>query len=287
VPSRPSLQAWRKTSSPSSCSRCSLSRRPEPAFAFIGPPASVLFHKVPSLVPPSRLASVLLGLSPVAQPHEMISEVRPRREVQCSSGFRSSALSPRFSWFPTRCPPKGLGAPSAPLCPGVARLRRTLSEAHAPRTNTAVSISTRPPRSRVADSDPCVNGSRDRRASPTRHIEDNRIRRCASGLGCDHLARAFASVVRIAFAPWSAFACWDGHQLAMPTSMPDGHSYNGGVASLHVPVRFPQSSSAPRFTRVRREMRPSLELLLVLNSQCAGRSASPNCFYLIPVRQPS
>jgi hypothetical protein len=91
--------------------------------------------------------------------------------------------------------------------------------AHAPRTNTAVSISTRPPRSRVADSDPCVNGSRDRRASPTHHIEDNRIRRCASGLGCDRPTMVFASVVRIAFAPWSAFACWSGHRLAMPTSM--------------------------------------------------------------------
>jgi hypothetical protein len=31
--SRPSLQAWRKTRFPSSCSRCSLSRKPEPALA--------------------------------------------------------------------------------------------------------------------------------------------------------------------------------------------------------------------------------------------------------------
>jgi hypothetical protein len=65
------------------------------------------------------------------------------------SGFRSSALSARLSWFPPRCPPKELGAPSAPPSLGVCRLRRTLNEAPAPRTITALSIRTRRPRSRA------------------------------------------------------------------------------------------------------------------------------------------
>ena len=63
-------------------------------------------------------------------------------------------VSPCFLCFPPRCPPKSLGAPSVPSSPGESRLRRTLSEAHAPRTTSAVSISTRPLRSRVADSNP-------------------------------------------------------------------------------------------------------------------------------------
>jgi hypothetical protein len=148
----------------------------------------VLFHKLPVLFTIATCPSS--PWTPACRSASRGDKRAQEGRSKCSSGFRSSALSPRFSWFPPRCPPKELGAPSAPPSPGVSRLRRTLSEAHARRINTAVSISTRPPRSRVADSDPCVNGSRDRKASPTRHIEGSRIRRCACGLGCDRPVRA-------------------------------------------------------------------------------------------------
>ena len=139
---------------------------------------------------PSRLASVLLGLSPVAQPHEMISELRPKKGAPMLVRLSIIGAVTALLMVPDTLSAQGVGGTvntsvsrGIPTAADLERSSRSANKYRSLHKHTT-------PRSRVADRDPCVNGSRDRRASPTRHIEDNRIRRYASGLGCDRPARA-------------------------------------------------------------------------------------------------